>query len=337
MIVHTCFNNSSEHGYKSSILKSGICKYTRRYEKEKMRWCVMEMAHFNEHPKGQGLVTNLINRLKILVMEELSFHETVITSYLIMILDMYDKNRSDYRLLYSFCDIVFEAERNRCVSYQNTWWRHEEFDLLDLPQDKMNGYKVKGDSEELLQIGENLCKFVEERDERMFGCFMELAKMGDQGLRWRRKEAPYLWFQVLEPYMDTGDLKCIFQFALKQFQKKNMTERYEFAIWIGLIVWRKDTITETDEGIPYALSSSSEAERYMKEMTRLPMDDYVVNDYHVNSKFGIGDFAEHGAYVEGEYMDLLPDAVDKKKWYIKEKKIREKLKKRGKLKCKSTK
>ena len=35
MIVHTCFNNSSEHGYKSSILKSGICKYTLRYEKRK--------------------------------------------------------------------------------------------------------------------------------------------------------------------------------------------------------------------------------------------------------------------------------------------------------------
>ena len=95
MIVHTCFNNSSEHGYKPSILKSGICKYTRRCEKEKMRWCVMEMAMFNEHPKGQGLVTNLINRLKILVMEELSFHETVITSYLIMLLDMYDKDRSE--------------------------------------------------------------------------------------------------------------------------------------------------------------------------------------------------------------------------------------------------
>ena len=52
MIVHTCFNNSSYHGYKSSILKSGICKYTRRGEKEKMKWCVMEMARFNEHEKA---------------------------------------------------------------------------------------------------------------------------------------------------------------------------------------------------------------------------------------------------------------------------------------------
>ena len=52
----------------------------------------MEMAFFNEHPKGQGLVTNLINRLKIVLMEELSFHEVVITSYLSFLLDLYDKN-----------------------------------------------------------------------------------------------------------------------------------------------------------------------------------------------------------------------------------------------------
>ena len=99
-------------------------------KKEKMKWCVMEMAMFNEHPKGKGLVTNLINRLKILIMEELSFHETVISSFLILLLDMYDNKRDDYRLLYTFCDIVFKAQCNvRCVSYQNAWWRNEEFTL----------------------------------------------------------------------------------------------------------------------------------------------------------------------------------------------------------------
>ena len=89
MIVHTCFNNSSIHGYKSSVLKSGICKYIRRNEPDKFKWCVMEMSQFNEHPNGKGLVTNLINRLKIVLMEEISFHETVISSFLILVLDMY--------------------------------------------------------------------------------------------------------------------------------------------------------------------------------------------------------------------------------------------------------
>ena len=65
MIVHTCFNNCSEHGYSSNILKSGICKYFRRGESEKFKWCVIEMSLFHDHPKGNGLITNLINRLKI--------------------------------------------------------------------------------------------------------------------------------------------------------------------------------------------------------------------------------------------------------------------------------
>ena len=48
MFAYTCFNNMSEFGYKSSILKSGICKYFRRGEKEKFTWCVMEMAKFHD-------------------------------------------------------------------------------------------------------------------------------------------------------------------------------------------------------------------------------------------------------------------------------------------------
>ena len=324
MIVHTCFNNRSEHGYKSSILKSGICKYTRRYEKEKMKWCVMEMAYFNKHPKGQGLVTNLINRLKILIMEELSFHETVITSYLIHLLDMYDKNRGDYRLLYSFCDIVFKAERNRCVSYQNAWWRDEGFELEELPLDKVLKYKKKGDSDELMLIGENLIKYIDSNDERIFGCYVKLCKMDDQGLRWRRKDASFLWFEIIKDYMDTDDLKYIFEFSLSQFQKKGMTERYAFGIWIGLIIWKKDYITISEEGIPYEIATKEEAERYMNEMTRLQIDDYVINDYHVNKSWGLGDFAQNGAYVVNEYLDLLDDGTDKQIFYIKEKKLRDK-------------
>ena len=330
MIVHTCFNNSSEHGYKSSILKSGICKYTRRYEKEKMKWCVMEMAIFNEHPKGKGLVTNLINRLKILIMEELSFHETVISSFLILLLDMYDKKRDDYRLLYTFCDIVFKAKRNRCVSYQNAWWRNEEFTLESLEIDKVMKYKKKDDSKDLLLIGENLIKYIEDKDERIFGCYMKLYKMESQGLRYRRKDASYLWFEIISDYMDTDDLKYIFNFALGQFHKKNMTERYAFGVWIGLIIWKREYLTESEEGIPFTISTKEEAERYMVEMTRLPIDDYVINDYHVNKSWGLGDFAENGAYVVNEYMDLLDDGEDKKIFYRKEKQLIDKKQSRDK-------
>ena len=108
-----------------------------------------------------------------------------------------------------------------------------------------------------------------------------------------------------------------------------MTERYAFGIWIAMMMWKKEHVTESEEGIPYKLSSKDEAERYMKEMTRLKIDDYVINDYHVNSKkFGLGNFAENGAFVKDEFLDLVDDVADKKKWYIKEKQLRDKYKKK---------
>ena len=66
----------------------------------------------------------------------------------------------------------------------------------------------------------------------------------------------------------------------------------------------------------------------MKEMTRLKIDDYVINDHHVNSSYGLGHFAENGAFVKDEFLDLVDDVNDKKKFYIKEKKIRDKYKKK---------
>ena len=335
MIVHTCFNNSSYHGYKSSVLKSGICKYTRRGEKYKLKWCVMEMARFNEHEKGDGLVTNLVNRLKILIMEELSFDHIGISSCLINLLNMYLVNRNNYELLLSFCDIAMDSRRNRAVSYMNSWWRHEDLHYEKTILDKVLKYKVKGDTDECLLIGENLIYYIENKDEHMFACFSALYKLKDlglkdQGLRYRRKDATYLWFQIIEDYMTSDKQKTVFKFALDQFHKKNMTERYAFGNWIGLMVWKRDIVCEDDIEISHY--SKQDVKHYYESMKKLEIDDYVINDHHVNSNYGLGHFAENGAYVKDEYLDFMEDASEKKDFYIREKKLRDKLKKKKKHK-----
>ena len=40
------FNNSSYWGKRSSVLKSGVCKYYRRNINDKYEWCVIEMMIF---------------------------------------------------------------------------------------------------------------------------------------------------------------------------------------------------------------------------------------------------------------------------------------------------
>ena len=67
------FNNSSYWGYRSSVLKSGVCKYYRREMFDKFEWCVMEMMIFGL--KNEGMMTNIINRIKILIFEEIVVNE----------------------------------------------------------------------------------------------------------------------------------------------------------------------------------------------------------------------------------------------------------------------
>ena len=331
MIVHTCFNNSSYHGYKSSILKSGICKYTRRGEKEKMTWCVMEMARFSEHEKGQGLVTNLINRLKILIMEELSFHQVGQIYYLIMLLSWFEEDRTQIRYLYTFTNEVFKCLRNRYVSYQNAWWRYEDYVDMGKPIDKVSEYRKKGDSEEVLKIGEALIYYIENDDERMFSCLNELLRLDKNGcksgLRFRRKDPSYLWFEIIRDYMEGNQTQAevIFNFALDQFNRKGMKERVAFAVWIGMYVWKSGDLTTDYTDLELEVSVPDEVENYISNMVKIEMDDYVVNDFHVNShKFGLSKFAEEGALVIDEYLDIDDMAQEKKKFYIKEKKIRDK-------------
>ena len=355
MIVHTCFNNSSYHGYKSSILKSGICKYTRRDEKDKMLWCVMEMSRFNEHEKGQALVTNLVNRLKILIMEELSFHQVGMVYHLIQLLNLYEEDRSQIRYLFTFSNEVFNCMRNRFVSYQNAWWRYEDYvdlDLYKVDDNKVDDYKVDdykvdkykktGDSDKLLSIGETLIHHIENDDERMFSCLNELLRLDKEGcktgLRFRRKDPSYLWFQIIRDYMEGNQTQAdlIFNFALDQFNKKGMKERVAFAVWIGLYVWKSDALTTDYTDIDVKVASNNEVTDYIAKMVKMDMNDYVVNDYHVNShKFGLGKFAEEGALVINEYLDFDEMAKEKKQFYIKEKHILDKNKNKDKNKDKN--
>ena len=316
MIVHTCFNNTSEHGYSANILKSGICKYFRRGEADKFKWCVMEMSIFQDHPKGSGLITNLINRLKILLMEDLSLGEVYIIGECSRILDEYDKDRSKRYLLLDFCDLVMKGKRNRIASYVNNWYRHKSYDKKDISLDKVLKYKREGDTEELLKLGEDLIQKLEKGDESIFLIFNEMMKISDKcGLRYRRREGVYLWFEILKDYMWPAELNDVYDFALQMFMRKGMKERPAFGIWLGYIALKRDNLDYSVK--EYVKHKRENFDEYRNSMTKIEMDDYVVNDYHVNKGFGLGKFAEEGAYVVDEDLSLLGEkGIEYKEYYI---------------------
>ena len=78
----TCFSSVSHHGYKLEMLKSGMQKYLRRREFEKMTWCVIEIFKFElwakddkERKMCKGIISNLLNRIIVMMDEELLFCE----------------------------------------------------------------------------------------------------------------------------------------------------------------------------------------------------------------------------------------------------------------------
>ena len=277
-------------------------------------------------------------------MEELSFHQVGMVYHLIKLLNMYEEDRTQVKYLYTFSNEVFNCMRNRFVSYQNSWWRYDDYVGLDLykvdlkvDDYKVDKYKKTGDADKLLSIGETLIHHIENNDERMFSCLNELLRLDKSGckagLRFRRKDPSYLWFQIIRDYMEGNHTQAdvIFNFALDQFNKKGMKERVAFAVWIGLYVWKSDNLTTDYTDSELDVDEADEVENYISNMGKIEMDDYVVNDYHVNShKFGLGKFAEEGALVIDEYLDFDDMAQEKKKFYIKEKHILDKSKKKVK-------
>ena len=118
------FNNSSYWGYKSSVLKSGVCKYFRREMFDKFEWCVMEMILFGL--RDNGLMTNIINRMKILIFEEIVVNEIENINKCIYLFDMIDNEALFWckvEIMREICNVVKQCKKCRMVSYVNNWWK----------------------------------------------------------------------------------------------------------------------------------------------------------------------------------------------------------------------
>lgn len=353
--VHSIFNNRSYNGYNKKVLLSGICKYYRRGIYDKFLWCVMEMVLFKYHKKGICLVTNVINRMRILIMEELLFSEniSVIIEAIHMIESINQKTMNIEEIMqriYSFCKIVKQCNRSRVVSYFKEWFRYEgeagftiPFVLSAIDENNMNyelveSFKKTGDSPKLLQLGELLLKTLEEDDlyeksRIIMRLYWEFVKIKDgSGRRYRRKKGIYLFWEIMDSYMKKKGAKVaqkwevIFKFGLTQYFREQLRERNAFGIWMILYCIYSDRI-EWDNEIKDSdsvLCDIGEVLEYMKirETSDVQVDeDFVIKDWHVNRDYDIGQFARIGAYVKNEKNIVIDETLynNMKKYFIKKK------------------
>ena len=314
------FNNKSYFGKKSSILKSGICKYVRRKMFSKFEWCVIEMCLFGL--KSKGLMTNLVNRLKIMIYEEISFDEVDNICNMIDLLNEIDNFESNdiinrVKILLNFCKIIKKCKRNRFVSYLNNWWRNRSYNynwhLLSVENLKdVQKYKKKGDSDDLLKLGDMLVfelKF-KEKSNRIFDLFNRMVKIeGKCGLRYRRRDGIYLFWEIVEDMFCSKNekFKKIFDFSLNRFFRKKMTERLYFGIWICMYIWKYNEINWNNDILFEKIDFDDKyIESYMKKRINIDInDDFVVNDYHVNKKYGMDKFGKVGSLVIDEDYGII--------------------------------
>lgn len=304
------FKGSSYYGYRPSVLKSGICKYYRRGIWDKFEWCVMEMALFSKVETGRGLFTNLVNRLKILLMEEIIFLEIKPVEQCIVLLDGIQEREFSEKIirLKKFCSIVKTCRRGRIVSYINNLARNNIVaeDLDSVVLDKVLKFKVSGDSDELLKYGELFIKYLEKPDRRYeaFNIYSTILKSDlESGSRWRRKDGVNLLLKIVESYNIS---LAIFKFGLEMFFRKQMTERPAFGIWLISMVYIKGKFSFNEEEVSLDFTSDFNIENYFSNREKIAINEsFVVKDYHVNKGYGLEKFAKEGALVIDEDLSVL--------------------------------
>ena len=155
---------------------------------------------------------------------------------------------------------------------------------------------------------------------KMFNIFHILYNLeGKNGNRYRRKDAIYLLFQIIEDrFSNNKKFMDVFEFTKNMFFRKQMKERPAFGIWLILMVWKFDDLDFNDD-YKNQIINQKDLKDYLQKRTKIPInEDYVIKDYHVNKDFGLKSFGKMGCVVIDEDLSILGDKGEEyKEFYIK--------------------
>ena len=349
----TCFSSVSDSGYKLDILKSALQKYLRRREEEKMLWCLSEIYMFQKYSKteqekraSKGIITNLINRLVIMMDEEMLFVEIDKYMKCMKWIKMFNEgNREKFELLVKVCKTMTGARLLRLNSdIYSYWWRgagvYNVVKLENVTIEKENHEicirffdKKEKECETWEKERNAFIRFVNAFRNYDASCYywaLVLFHSKTKGkTRFRRKDCVYIiWeylFQVIE---NDSRLKECLQLKLKQFFVKT---RHEQHMWlssaISIALNRKELYLQTKEVEEWDIKiSDDEVENYFKNREKMEIDDYAI-DMHCSQGRKMGkmkaEFAlvgcvvvdEDREYFQKEWRDLYIDLkVNAKKY-----------------------
>jgi hypothetical protein len=286
-----------------------------------MVWCVGEIYLFQVYAESdtekratKGIISNLINRLIIMLDEEMLFAEC--EKYLLVRRYMEDFEKSDrgnFECLFKICDVMCGARMIRRNSDIRGYWSPRNKALKIDDGDSTDEYYFE--------------KFKEKFEENDSECFIWMFKIfyrGAEGevVRYRRKENIYMIWEYLfgrENIKENEVLRCCLEYRLKEFYKKNRTERFIFltaaidiAMYKGKNV-KKDWF-DCSKKVKFDINSlvKEEDEKFAdvniiesvyEKWGKMEIDDYAI-DMHTSAGRRMGknkvDFIASGAVIVDE-------------------------------------
>jgi predicted metal-binding protein len=343
MAWRTCFSSISYYGYKLDILKSAAQKYLRRREETKMLWCVGEIYLFHVFARTQqekrcarGIITNLLNRIIIMMDEELLFAEW--DKYLICrsLLEQFEKSkREDFISLIKVCRILCRSKLLRLNSdirgYFDRGMRHwgvpkPKQEIKSLEEQSNNGFgfmkgggcggnptlkkvnqlRKSGDNESVLLDMANFIYYFDKRDPNCLYWAFKISYRREKGARrFKRTDCEYIiWEYLFQKSKGNEYLMKYLQYKLEEYFVKNRGERFIWLTASVMAVMYKDNMDWNPEKLGFDIDvTEADIRKVFEGREKLEIDDYAI-DMHCSLGRKMGknkvDFIKEGSVVVDE-------------------------------------
>ena len=324
----TCFSSVSPGGHKLDVLKSAVQKHLRRREERKMVRAVKEIYLLHhlarsaqERAAAKGIITNLVNRLVIMMDEELLFADWAKFLRCYAWVDAFEAgDRGDFGLLVKICKTMCGAELLRLNSDIRGYWgrgRGSRSKADECPVGDISAVVTPKDGTWLAAGGrQELVAFagcLQAKDPRAYKWALALTRRKGRGAtRWRRTQPVWAAWEIMMRFGRDASphLVACLERRLHDFQvKAAKSERHMWMSAAVSLVLHRDGLDWSDARLDWDVElAPGEVAGWLADREPFEIDDYAI-DQHCSQGRQLGrgrkHFRDEGGLVVGENEEYL--------------------------------
>lgn len=313
----TCLSSITYFGHRIDVVKSGIQKYLRRGQLDLMIWCVSEIYLFQvfaetdrEKQATKGIITNLINRLIIMLDEEMLFTEWAKYKVIRRLFEIFEESdRDNFLAVIEACKIMCSARiLRRTCDIKRYFGRY----MTSCSAAKPGSLVTRNSCASLdsYNFRNFVAYFQQKKMTDRVNCFYWLLRIyngrrsGEGNLRGCRANIYVVWSFLLKTAFDNRYLREALGYRLADFRRVKRGEQVFFLIAATDLALHRDRI----DWDPKQLNCRIETTRndlcvLFEGRANIEFHDYVIDKHCALGRARgktIADFVKTGAVVIGE-------------------------------------